>query len=1183
MVDFATRAKKPGREPIQLVDLTLEECGLEFGKAPCTGEGEHCYKTFTTCKDRANFDATPCISKEAAVAITSGAHAVAGTLAKLTVVLACNIADGNGNDVYLLKGEKAGVAEVLLRRQSDNTLAFHIRDLAAATILQFVSTATLADDVDAVIAASYDIATNAIKVSLNGAALAGAITDTLSNAFAPDLSGDFDTWTIFDGPGVGADFNWIALCWADQEYRDVHSQAIGSGYLRGGNLVLPSRRDWGFGDGAFIWQQGDLTTFYQNRGGGSDFAPSAGSTSSVFENSIIAGTERTRRFSTALEGLGSANGVIPCLRDDAVRLSPTTISQEKGLGQRAQAQVELIDFTHHDRGEDPYVDLRGHLIEQPRDLTHDYWEALNGAAAVSFGAGPSNGELATRCTIPASADEDFKGFRHQAEGLPSGPGLYDYALWLQAFAPGDVGKVIDVWQFHAVAAGPSEEVLNVRQCVLTAAPKRYTFRSTKPLFRSITELLTFGKLQVSTGGTTDRTAVEFYVWGLQVIERDRPGTYFGRLLARQRLSVAGRPLITYEGYREDDGSVDLTGMVRGEFQIEETTLPGLRGEIQIKAKDPLKIADDQRAKAPRASKGKLSTTITDSDLAATLTPPGIGDEEYPAAGFVRIDAEVLGFIRVGDALTLTRGEHNTVAASHDANNLVQLCLVYDAQRVPDMVFDLLAGYGAVPLRYMDKTLWDAEGNGYPFQLSGIITEPTGVLELVRELTEQTPFFIYWNERTTKIELKLAQVPDAGALTLSDETEFVEDTTEPSISDKDRISRVLIHFSVFNPTGDLKQQRNFHQLSISSAGEEESQPAYGRSQIKTIFARFLGPTDLPAAEATAASLLARYKTSPRVFEFELDAKDAVDLWTGNIFFAKAGVFQRSDGRRETITFQVLSASVDRMGSKYKYKAMEYAAAPFDPTIRIVVSQNVQNIDLREEVENKYGELAPDSAPEIFVEIFPNVIVGSNSVALPAFLVGPEWPVGTIIHMDNQGRIEGAGGEGGDGGGSTNGFTGKKGEDGGTALKVQYALDLTSTGAIWAGAGGGGGGAGAKSGFTNNPGGGGGGGTGANSPTLDLGGAGGERGKKPGMGNTAKNGMSGTRTTGGNGGVGQSEEGPDAASGGDGGGPGLDGQNGGSSGSHFGGAKGLKGRAIDGNSLINGGAGFGGGDVRGTVVA
>ena len=223
-------------------------------------------------------------------------------------------------------------------------------------------------------------------------------------------------------------------------------------------------------------------------------------------------------------------------------------------------------------------------------------------------------------------------------------------------------------------------------------------------------------------------------------------------------------------------------------------------------------------------------------------------------------------------------------------------------------------------------------------------------------------------------------------------------------------------------------------------------------------------------------------------------------------------------------------------------------PMDLSNRaIIIDSTSYNLNLRTIHDTLYPPAV--SGTIITCTIIAGVVVGSTLTSNPAFDVG-SWPAGVIINLVVQGRIEGRGGDGGQG-------SGHAGANGGTALYTRFAISVDFTAAqIWAGGGGGGGG-GSKNG-------GGGGGAAGSLP--------GYGGGLAGTGGTP--GTDGTLTTGGSGGAGGGSN-----SGGNGGGPGLDGTAGNAGGINPGGAKGIKGNAIDGVSLLTI---TGTGDRRGTEI-
>ena len=56
MSNYTDKLESLSRKRIDYVSLRMENCSLTFGSAPCTASGTKCYNTFTTCKDKSNYD-----------------------------------------------------------------------------------------------------------------------------------------------------------------------------------------------------------------------------------------------------------------------------------------------------------------------------------------------------------------------------------------------------------------------------------------------------------------------------------------------------------------------------------------------------------------------------------------------------------------------------------------------------------------------------------------------------------------------------------------------------------------------------------------------------------------------------------------------------------------------------------------------------------------------------------------------------------------------------------------------------------------------------------------------------------------------------------------------------------------------------------------------------------------------
>ncbi|HEV7284387.1 MAG TPA: hypothetical protein VGN75_05980, partial [Kaistia sp.] len=150
------------------------------------------------------------------------------------------------------------------------------------------------------------------------------------------------------------------------------------------------------------------------------------------------------------------------------------------------------------------------------------------------------------------------------------------------------------------------------------------------------------------------------------------GTFWGKFRARHPY-LRGRAIRLIRGVVGQA----LADMETRHYILESFTGPTPDGIYTLTAKDVLKLADGDRAQAPKLSNGFLVSGITAVATTATLSPSGVGNAEYPASGYVAIGGkEICGFTRSADTLTLTRAQYGTTAAAHDAQDRAQLVLRY---------------------------------------------------------------------------------------------------------------------------------------------------------------------------------------------------------------------------------------------------------------------------------------------------------------------------------------------------------------------------------------------------------------------------------------------------------------------------------------------------------------------------
>lgn len=354
------------------------------------------------------------------------------------------------------------------------------------------------------------------------------------------------------------------------------------------------------------------------------------------------------------------------------------------------------------------------------------------------------------------------------------------------------------------------------------------------------------------------------------------GTFWQRLLARNK-HLVGRPARLSRAFIDGDGVRGAETIER--FVVEAVKGPDPRGEITLSLKDPIKLTD--RAKAPTPSSGALALDMLINDMQLTLTL-GKG-AEYPSAGYVRIGDEIIRYDgKVGDVLTWSsssyRATWGTEANAHETGELVQLCLHYDNQRVWQVLKDLLNRSGVedaiIDLAGMEDQddSWLSEG----YRITTLLSDPTDISQLLRELSEQTIGALWWSETEQKVRYRVI-LPDSPAATavapLTNEANLVNGTFTVERQDTERLTFVAMYYGLSRATDDPDKVSNFRLGEAVIDQDAESENEYGDRRTKVMTSRwFYGPQNTRAMRTLVRRLLGRYRDPPRSFTFSLDPKD-----------------------------------------------------------------------------------------------------------------------------------------------------------------------------------------------------------------------------------------------------------------------------------------------------------------------
>lgn len=464
--------------------------------------------------------------------------------------------------------------------------------------------------------------------------------------------------------------------------------------------------------------------------------------------------------------------------------------------------------------------------------------------------------------------------------------------------------------------------------------------------------------------------------GYNPLER---GTFWGKWRARNEY-INNREIRYRSGYIVDGQLVDEETQV---FYATSFAGPDSSGKVSINGIDPIGLIRNDKAQCPARSAGSLLSAINDTDLAATLTPAGVG-ATYPASGMIRIGEELILFNRTGDALTFTgRAQQSTAAEAHDAGALVQRVERYLADTVSDIIYDLLTVWGSIPAALIDKAAWDAEIAEYnPRSYTAYLTEPEGVAALVSELCEQAGVYLWYDGRDNTIRLRTVRAPSNEVITeLSDETNIIADSFQPTDDTKHFTTQVWVSFAQRNPTKKKDEASNYAASEVAVDLSVESDDQARGSVVRQIYSRWIPAAGAATALDIAERVLARYKRPIKVASMQVDAKDR-DIDLGDFVLIRHRQLQDEVGEKAPTQFQVIERTEAVTGTTLKLTVQEAAASAFVDSgeTLIIIAADMVNLNLRTLYDEQLPGSPPQSGDVIRFIIRPNVIIGGYACGI-----------------------------------------------------------------------------------------------------------------------------------------------------------------------------------------------------------
>ena len=395
--------------------------------------------------------------------------------------------------------------------------------------------------------------------------------------------------------------------------------------------------------------------------------------------------------------------------------------------------------------------------------------------------------------------------------------------------------------------------------------------------------------------------------------------YEGFLIAEN--DPAAQPILRYGGlersghvlvYRVGDGLVregavqaysaksdqqaeqtTLALFVRRDYVIERIEGPDRRGNVTIVAKDPLKLADDDRAQDPPPSTGILAADLEEEAEPTFLDIVTTDPDQYPAGGgyvFIggegftyaeRVPAGPLNTHRLFGISRSLPDEYETDRKSHRAGDLVQLGSYRKGTPV-EVVRDLLLE--RVPNfrpEWIDFGAWNGE---YQTWLGGLrvrrmIPEPEGVQKLINEIVEQTlTWGFWWDEAGATVEYRALRPVDITEtiIEVNDDSHMVEGSVDRRDDPDALINEVQVLYGQRDPTKRRDEAENYRRGQVDIDADSQSAAGDNVRRVERIFARWHGVENGSRVQQFAKRTLTSKATVPVRIEFDMALKDRPEL-------------------------------------------------------------------------------------------------------------------------------------------------------------------------------------------------------------------------------------------------------------------------------------------------------------------
>lgn len=424
----------------------------------------------------------------------------------------------------------------------------------------------------------------------------------------------------------------------------------------------------------------------------------------------------------------------------------------------------------------------------------------------------------------------------------------------------------------------------------------------------------FGQVSIDLEDFTDddRRDDPFYSDASRTPESRVAGTFLGKLMARNPYWTARR-IRLIEGWATG-GVWHPSDTITHHFFVRDVQGPS-DGTLKITAAGPLQLLNLGEREAPSASRGYLFADIVAAATTATIEPADRASE-YDTSGYLSIGDEVVAYVRTGAVLTLTRAQFGTVADDHSAGDTIQQCRAWSNAPVTTILQDVLVDYGGVDPSDLALGEWATEQATWLnlYDLSGILTKPTKVIDVLQELLETIAGIIWWDDQLGMVRVRAVRPAVSAIGTWTDPFHL----TKPVTVKRDlsqRVSRTDALISLRAATRDPKDAASYR-IRVVGAAMGEGATEHGSEQLKVIATRWLAANQLTLAERACQQSTLINRDGRLTFQVDVAAKDAARQ-IGDVLDLLTKDFIDRNGAKQRTRVVVTKREVIKDGSAFRY--------------------------------------------------------------------------------------------------------------------------------------------------------------------------------------------------------------------------------------------------------------------------